>query len=161
MKNLVLVRHAKSSWEDQLNDIDRPLDSRGISDAQLVAIHTLESLPSSYMILSSIARRARETALLFAKYYNYPSDHIQYMESLYTFEETALERTIRLLDSSYNNVILFGHNEAITNFVNKFGDIFIPNVPTAGFVSIHFDEDDWQTISAGKTVQFSIPKDLK
>ena len=37
MKNLIIIRHAKSSWEAPLKDIDRPLSQKGIIDAHLVA----------------------------------------------------------------------------------------------------------------------------
>ena len=37
MKNLYLLRHAKSSWDDfALKDFDRPLSTRGIQDADLM-----------------------------------------------------------------------------------------------------------------------------
>jgi phosphohistidine phosphatase len=45
----------------------------------------------------------------------------------------------------------FGHNAAITNFVNIFGDVSIENVPTSGFVSIEFDTENWIEIKKGKT----------
>ncbi|MEY2869533.1 MAG: hypothetical protein RIR01_2030, partial [Bacteroidota bacterium] len=61
----------------------------------------------------------------------------------------------------FDSVILFGHNAAITNFVNKFGDVFIDNVPTSGFVSLQFDTDSWDSISKGKTKKIIMPKDLK
>jgi hypothetical protein len=51
--------------------------------------------------------------------------------------------------------------KAITNFVNKFGDVFIENVPTSGFVSLQFDADSWNAINKGKTHKTIFPKDLK
>jgi phosphohistidine phosphatase len=80
---------------------------------------------------------------------------------LYTFDERQLEKVIKSCDNSFESVILFGHNEAITNFVNKFGDVFIDNVPTSGFVSLQFDSDSWDTIDKGKTNKTIFPKDLK
>jgi len=65
------------------------------------------------------------------------------------------------MDNRYDNVILFGHNEAITNFVNKFGDVFIDNVPTCGFISLQFDANDWLSIENGTTLKTIFPKDLK
>ena len=83
-----------------------------------------------------------------------------FKEELYTFDDRKLENSIRSLSNSYNNVILFGHNEAITNFVNKFGDIFIDNVSTSGFVFLQFDTEDWQSIRDGKTKKVIFPKEL-
>jgi len=58
-------------------------------------------------------------------------------------------------------LIIFGHNAAITNFVNKFGDIKIDNVPTCGFVSLQFKSGYWEKIQKGETKKIIIPKDLK
>lgn len=161
MKNLILIRHAKSSWEAPLKDIDRPLDKRGINDAHLVAINCLKFLPKSFLIWSSTAKRASETSIIFAQNILYPLENITYKDELYTFDANNLEKIIKSCNNNYDNVILFGHNEAITNFVNKFGDIFIENVPTSGFVSLKFDSDNWQNISKGKTIKTIFPKDLK
>jgi phosphohistidine phosphatase len=60
----------------------------------------------------------------------------------------------------YTNVFLFGHNNAITDFVNKFGDLFIPNVPTAGWVTIEFEAENWASITKGKTIRFITPSVL-
>jgi phosphohistidine phosphatase len=161
MKNLILIRHAKSSWEAPLKDIDRPLDQRGINDAHLVAANCVKDVPSIFVMLSSTAKRASETALIFAQNILYPVESIIFKEELYTFDENQLEKVIKSSSNIFENVILFGHNDAITNFVNKFGDVFISHVPTAGFVSLQFETDDWEKISKGKTKKIIVPKKLK
>ena len=161
MKNLILIRHAKSSWEAPLKDIDRPLDKRGINDAHLVSMNCQEYIPKTFLMWSSTASRASETALIFAQNFSYPVENIIFKRELYTFDEHELEKTIKSCHNDYDNVILFGHNEAITNFVNKFGDVFIDNVPTAGFVSMKFDTLNWQALTNGKTNKTLFPKELK
>jgi phosphohistidine phosphatase len=161
MKNLILIRHAKSSWEAPLKDIDRPLEQRGIKDAHLVAANCIKYIPSVFVMLSSNAKRASETALIFAQTILYPVESIIFKEELYTFDENQLEKVIKSTNNIFENVILFGHNEAITNFVNKFGDIFVDNVPTSGFVSLEFETDNWEKISKGKTKKIIFPKKIK
>ncbi len=161
MKNLILIRHAKSSWEAPLKDIDRPLEQRGINDAHLVATNCIKYIPSTFVILSSTAKRASETALIFAQNILYPIESIIFKEELYTFDEKQLEEVIKSSDNNFENIILFGHNDAITSFVNKFGDVCINNVPTAGFVSLQFETDDWQKIKKGKTKKIIFPKKIK
>lgn len=161
MKNLILIRHAKSSWDTPLKDIDRPLEQRGMKDAHLVSLNIFNYLPQTFVIWSSIAKRASDTAIIFAQNILYPIESIIYKKELYTFDENQLERIIKSIDDSYDSVIIFGHNAAITNFVNKFGDVFIDNVPTTGFVSLEFDTDYWQQIKKNKTKQIISPKDFK
>ena len=135
MKRLILIRHAKSSWETALNDKDRPLANRGVQDALLMAEKTQKILPESYVIWSSTAKRAIETARIFTQHLAYPEDLIVKKEGLYTFEESQLEKEIKKCDNEYDNLIVFGHNSAITDFVNTFGNIYLENVCTCGFVS--------------------------
>lgn len=161
MKNLILIRHAKSDWELHQDDFERGLASRGINDAKRVASHVVNFLPERYIIVSSSAVRARETSILFAQAFSYPLERIQLSDSLYTFDDLRLEHEIRAFPDDYQNIILFGHNEAITNFVNKFGDMKIDNVSTAGFVSLVFDTESWRKITKGKTEKVLFPRDLK
>ena len=134
MKNLILIRHAKSSWDAPVNDKDRHISNLGVKASHLISLNVLEFLPEKFVILSSNAKRAIETATIFAQNWMCPFESIIFMDDLYTFDENQLEQTIKSCNNGYENVILFGHNEAITNFVNKFGDILIENVPTSGFV---------------------------
>ncbi|NDP27592.1 MAG: histidine phosphatase family protein [Flavobacterium sp.] len=161
MKNLILIRHGKSSWEAPLQDIDRPLDQRGISDVRLVATNCLKFIPSPLVLWSSSAKRAQQTALIFAQNILYPIESIVFKEELYTFDENQLEKVIKSFSNSLENVILFGHNEAITNFVDKFGDIFVGHVPTAGFVWLQFDTESWNKISSATIKKIIFPKYLK
>ena len=161
MKNLILIRHAKSSWDIPCQDIERQLEQRGIDDAHLVAINSIKYLPQNFVIYSSSAKRARETALIFAKTSLYSFESIVFTDELYTFDEIKLEKIIKSIGNDFENVILFGHNEAITNFVNKFGDVFIDNVPTSGLVWLQFETDNWQKVSKGKTKKTIFPRNLK
>ena len=161
MKQLILVRHAKSSWDAPLRDVDRPLTNKGIQDAHLVSSHISNQIPKSFLVWSSIAKRASETAIIFAQNIAFPIESITFKEELYTFDEKKLEQIIKLCPNDYDNLILFGHNEAITNFVNKFGNIFIDNVSTSGFVNIIFDTNSWNDIEKGVTKKVIFPSDLK
>jgi phosphohistidine phosphatase len=161
MKKLILIRHAKSSWDAPLKDKDRPLSKRGIDDAHLVAGKVTDYLPKTFLVWSSTAQRAKNTAYIFAENLSIPIDRIIFKDDLYTFEAKNLENIIKSCDNKYDNLILFGHNEAITNFVNTFGNLTVDNVPTAGFVSISFDGGDWGNIRKGKTEKVIFPRELK
>ncbi|WP_396159292.1 SixA phosphatase family protein [Flavobacterium sp.] len=161
MKELILVRHAKSSWEAPLRDYDRPLTSKGIQEAHLVSTYISNQIPNTFLIWSSAAKRAAETAMIFAQNISFPYESIIFKEELYTFDEIKLEQIIKSCPDHYEHLIIFGHNEAITNFVNKFGSSFIENVATSGFVSILFEQESWKYISNGITKKVVFPRDLK
>ena len=161
MKNLILIRHSKSSWDTPVQDIDRSISARGIKDAHLIASKSVDIVPKSYIVWSSKAKRTTETAYIFSQYLSIPLETIHFTADLYTFDDKKLHQIIKKCKNEHDSLILFGHNEAITNFVNKFGDVFIENVPTSGFVSLQFDVDDWSAIEKGKTLKVIVPKDLK
>ncbi len=161
MKNLILIRHAKSSWDAPLQDKDRPLSKRGINDAHIMASHISEHLPKTFIVWSSTAQRAKNTAYIFAETLSVPVENIDFRDDLYTFDEKALAQIIKSCNNQFDNLILFGHNDAITNFVNIFGNQAVDNVPTAGFVSLNFDVDNWKDIRQGTTKKVIFPGDLK
>lgn len=161
MKNLILIRHAKSSWEAPLEDKDRPLSKRGINDAHLVASEIEDHLPKSYIVWSSTAKRAKNTAYIFAENLSIPLETIIFKDDLYTFDAKSLEDVIKSCNNQFDNLILFGHNDAITNFVNTFGNHAVENVPTAGFVSLSFQQNDWKDIRKGTIEKVLFPSELK
>lgn len=157
----MLIRHAKSSWDLQLRDHERPLAERGNQDAKLVSYEVKKYLPEDYSIWSSTAKRAKETALIFAKNISFDASNIVFKDELYTFNDIELAQIIKSCDDDVDNLIVFGHNEAITNFVNKFGSTFIDNVPTCGFVSIIFDTTNWNNYNKGITNNIIFLRDLR
>lgn len=158
MLSLILVRHAKSSWDLPVNDKQRKLTPQGENAIKKVALLANEYVNNDFTIWSSTATRAKATALLFCDNASIDKNLIVLKEELYTFSMRDLERQVKQCESSVKALILFGHNEAITDFVNKFGDINIDNVPTAGLVYLQFDTDCWENINQGKVVKIIFPK---
>lgn len=161
MKSLYLIRHAKSSWDSPMIDFDRPLSLRGINDAHLVSNKLFNLLPNSFIVWSSNAKRAKETAVIMAENFRIPLDTIIFKRDLYTFDEQELQNQVKNCENKYDNLILFGHNDAITNFVNKFGNLFLENVPTSGVVHLEFDIDSWKDLKKGITKNTVFPSHIK
>ncbi len=160
MKSITLIRHAKSSWEFPEKDFDRDLTSKGIYNATRCALLSIGEIENNSIIWSITANRAIKTAAIFLKNWNLNTDRIQLKDDLYTFEVNKLEQIVKSCPNSTDNLILFGHNSAITDFVNKFGDIFIDNVPTSGFVSIKFEINNWSELRKGHTTKILFPRDI-
>ena len=161
MKNLVLIRHGKSSWELPIRDHDRPLTKRGISDSHLISDKLKNHLPNKFLLWSSTARRTLDTAKIIAQNLLIPEELVIQDKAMYTFDYKCLSKFIKNINNQHDNLILFCHNNAITDFVNKFGDTYIENVPTAGVVFLEFEQDDWNDIQDGKVVKTIFPKQLK
>ncbi len=161
MKQLIIIRHAKSSWEYDVIDHERPLNERGVNDANLVGNKLKELSIILDLVLVSDAKRTTDTANIILKKLNIDKHNVEFKHSLYDFAGMNLVHEIKNLDNSLKNVMVFGHNYAITSFVNTFGSIIIDNVPTCGVVIIQFDTDKWSQIGQGKTITTIFPKSLR
>lgn len=161
MKNVLLMRHGKSSWELNVSDEDRALLQRGIIDANLVA----DALSTKGMEIdyaySSPANRALHTAMICLRQLRLPLDNFKVIPALYDFSGNHVVDFVRSLPENQNTVIIFGHNHAFTHIANSLGSQHIENVPTSGFVHLQFTEKSWASISQGTTVQTIFPKQLK
>lgn len=158
-KQLLLVRHGKSDWGNlDLKDFDRPLNKRGKENAPEMAERLVQRGFKFDLIVSSPAKRAKSTAKFFAEAYQV--NDIQYEESIYEANTTALLKVINGLDDSADTVIMFGHNPGFTDLANELSDADIYNIPTAGMVFMSFPFDSWKMVSRGigELVFFDYPK---
>ncbi|WP_267739704.1 SixA phosphatase family protein [Myroides injenensis] len=163
MKKLILIRHAKSCWNAISDDRNRPLSNRGIRDAHLVSEELVDrqALPKKFIVWTSPAKRAKETATIFGQNIDMNLDCIILNEEVYTFESKKLAAAIKKCKNEHDTLILFGHNDAITKFVNKFGNRTFDNLPTSSVVIIDFDVDKWEDIKKGEILLTLMPRDLK
>ncbi len=161
MKKLILVRHAKSSWKHNVIDHERPLNERGVNDVETMSNYLKNKGLIINKVLSSDAVRAKTTANAFILNLNIDKSLMDLNHNLYDFSGQNLIKTIKEVAASINTLMVFGHNHAITDFVNTYGDKYIENVPTCGVVIIEFDIDNWADLNKGKTVYTLFPKDLK
>lgn len=161
MKTVILVRHAKSSWEYSVSDRDRPLMESGIGDAGKVANEFRGKAVKIDAAYSSPANRALHTAMIFLRTLNYPFSKFELSDALYDFSGDEVRSFIKSLDNDKKTVIIFGHNEAFTHLANSWGNLHIGNVPTSGLVELKFDVEDWRSVEKGTTGRILFPKDLK
>src|SRR4051812_12167637 len=99
MKSLLLVRHAKSSWDYDVDDFDRPLNHRGESDAPEMAKRLIEKNIKVDAFLSSPAKRALTTAAYFAEAYNKKKKSILLVQELYEPTHESFLQAIEGLDN--------------------------------------------------------------
>ncbi|MBK7343337.1 MAG: histidine phosphatase family protein [Saprospiraceae bacterium] len=165
MKDLYLVRHAKSSWDyPELDDFERPLGSRGKLDAPFMAEIIREKGIVPDHLVSSSARRAQDTASYFAKAFERSTWEITLIDQIYEAFPDDLQSVVLNLNDDWNTVFLFGHNPGFTVFANRFTEGFrFDNVPTCGIVHIHGAVDFWQGFKPGlaKVEAWYFPKEFR
>lgn len=144
MKQLLLVRHAKSSWADfSVKDFDRPLNDRGKKDAPEMAKRLLDKDITIDAFIASPAKRARKTAEIFVKEYKKGKDDILFFEELYLANPSTFFEVISKADDRFKTIAVFSHNEGITAFANELTETKIDDIPTCGIFAIKIKGKHW------------------
>jgi phosphohistidine phosphatase len=161
MKRLILMRHAKSSWDGPvLADHDRPLNGRGRLSAKAVGdwLRSCGYIPDQAFV--STSTRTRET---FARL-KLPCD-TEFLEDLY--HATPREILACLRQASGDTVLLIGHNPGIAELAqclpsDKPSHGRFLDFPTCATLVTDFDVQDWQAVQTGTaaSLNFVIPREL-
>jgi len=151
-RTLVLIRHAKSSWANPLqSDFERPLNDRGKHDAPEMGKRLKKLGITPDLIISSTAKRTRQTAKKIAEELGYNTDDIKWEEKLYHCVPSVFEEVIFEVSDRIRTIFIVAHNPGITEFVNQLSPEFsIDNMPTCGIVGAQVDTDEWNTFSISK-----------
>lgn len=163
MKRILVIRHAKSSWDDPAqSDFDRPLNERGKHDAPQMAQRLLAKSIDIDAFISSPAKRARKTAALFAAEYNYDKEKIILIPELYHASPANFFEAIAQASANANTIALFSHNPGITEFVNMLTEVRIDDMPTCAIFGAQVAIQNWADFKeAPKTFWFfDYPKSL-
>ena len=167
IRDLHLIRHAKSSWDEpHLADYERPLNTRGLRAAPLMGRAMAARVPNSATFFFSTARRAREMYRgLLEGWPTLMQSHVSEERALYAFSCDGLRDWLSLCDDALDNVALIGHNPAMTDFINHLCPILeLNNLPTAGWVWLRFEDVSWSeaalAVSGARVMASLRPKAL-
>ena len=144
MKQLLIIRHAKSSWAEPLQkDFDRPLNERGHKDAPAMAKRLLEKNIAIDAFISSTAKRALTTSIYFAKQYGLGEKHITKLPELYHAGTDVFTEVVQNTADRLNSIAIFSHNPGITSFANLLSPVTIDNMPTCGIFAVKAPVTKW------------------
>ena len=162
MKTLLILRHAKSSWDDsRLSDYERPLNSRGKQDAPRMGqlLRDEELVPD--LIITSSAKRAVATAKAVATASGFENE-IKYTRHLF---HAAPEQYIEVLQEAggdYERIMVVGHNPGIEYLVDLLTDVD-ERMPTGALAQVELPITQWTELDdavRGKLVNVWRPKEL-
>ena len=159
MKQLLLLRHAKSSWESLAEDRNRSLTEGGVNRIKRMAKASSELFKSYEVVFSSPANRAMHTACVMMCEVQMPFEYFNLREQLYTFKVSELINFIKSLPDHYSKVIFVEHNPAFTYAVSTLSTTNLDHLPTAAWAQIQFEQNKWEHIKNGKA-QIGLPKDI-
>ena len=170
MKRLLLLRHAKSSWDHPgLDDFERPLNDRGRRDAPRVGRYLADHDRRPDHVLCSPARRTDETwrAVSEALGGDVP---FEFEPSLYLAPPSTILRLVQSQPIDIETLLVIGHNpgteEVALRLVGSGSSDALnrmrTKVPTAALIEIEFDVGRWGEVETGqgRLIRFVTPHDL-
>lgn len=175
MLTLTLLRHAKSSWDEPLDDHDRPLAKRGLKAAPEMgaALAAMGLRPD--LVICSGAVRTRETLALVLDELGAPAPDVVYDDSVYMASPQTLLKRLRAIApgpdrGTPRHVMLVGHNPGMEELALELVGSgaaddrarMAKKFPTAAAAVIAFNADAWASIKpgTGRLEHFLTPKRL-
>lgn len=145
MKQLIVTRHAKSSWnDDTLSDFKRPLNKRGNNDAPLMAKRLTTRGPIPELILSSTAVRALATTRLMMQELPLSTEQLLTTDSIYEAPLEALTKAISTLPDHIDTAMMVGHNPGSSSLCNYLSSKASLQMPTCAMACFELDVYRWQ-----------------
>tara|TARA_B100000927_G_scaffold137156_1_gene110721 strand:+ start:76 stop:570 length:495 start_codon:yes stop_codon:yes gene_type:complete len=163
MKQIYVLRHAKSSWDNSnLTDFERPLSKRGIRDANKLSIFLKNMDLMIDIVLCSTAVRAKDTFDLTACGFNFEIDKANYTDKLYFGDVSSIIMRLKEIDNSLKNILIVGHNPTLHYLVESLTNKKIDRFKTCNLAIITHD-DNWNSLGSKKSSLKSLikPKELK
>jgi phosphohistidine phosphatase SixA len=116
VRNIFIARHAKAEFNEEKDDCDRSLTAKGIGDCMDLA-NSIKSNIIPQLVICSNAKRSHDTALNIISHLN--SDiKLQIIDNLYLASMDDIISLIESIDNQYTDVLIVGHNPAISQLVN-------------------------------------------
>lgn len=151
MKTILLLRHARSSHTGT-SDFERPLNKGGKQDVPMMGSFASKSKSVPDQIISSTAKRAKQTTELVNGIFSLNPKQISWKEDLYSGDISAYMKTIQSVKHNVNTVMLVGHNPSIEECVSLLvadSSGFIARVPPAGLICIEHPAMKWEQVQPG------------
>ncbi|MDF1587159.1 SixA phosphatase family protein [Marinimicrococcus flavescens] len=170
MHELLLLRHAKSRWDEpEAGDHDRDLTSRGERAAAAIGKFLRKSDLVPDLVLCSSARRARRTWQLVAEALRHDPP-LKELRSLYLATPGRLLEIVRRQNPAVRRLLLVGHNPGMASLASRLageGEAdelarMEEKFPTAALARLTFTGDGWREAGQGRfrLDRFVRPRDL-
>jgi phosphohistidine phosphatase len=145
MKQLHILRHAKSSWNDpSLRDFDRPLNDRGRKAAPFMGEWMAANGIKPNVIVSSPAERARQTATLAKEAAGFDCP-LRFDERIYDATLVDLVAVVSELSEDHGSALIVGHNPGMEALVRYLTGETV-EMPTAALASMTLDIEAWKDV---------------
>ena len=145
MKRLVVMRHADAAGASK--DIERPLSTRGLSQATASALE-LKDVFTPQLVLVSPALRTRMTSEQLSSVFAWSSDYCQFESVIYNASSSTLSSLLRNVDDSVDDLLLIGHNPGVSELVNSLIGHYAVSYSPGTFSIMTIAIDKWSSLGS-------------
>jgi phosphohistidine phosphatase len=164
MRRLTLIRHANADWKNpNVPDFERPLNKRGLSEAEAIGKQFLEQELVPDLLLTSSARRTQQTAEIIASKLDLATRRIKAQETLYLATIDDILAFVHGTGPKVQHLAVVGHNPGISEVAKYLAPAVITtDMPTGAACTLTFTARSWANIHppATRAVQFQPPSKL-
>ena len=164
MSKLILIRHAKSDWSGNVNDLQRGLNKRGYNSCRVISKELKKRTDKPDLFLISPALRAKLTYENIFLNWDDKDNNLLVEEDLYhaSIEQIKKKLTSKVL--GFSTVVIIGHNPILNllmyQLITKGHNKLPTNLVTCGVVMIEYSENNFQTpvFANGEVVDYFFPR---
>ena len=165
MKRLTLIRHGNAEWKDaSVQDFDRPLNKRGIGEAEAMGKLLLDEALVPDLLLASAARRTQQTSEIIGRKLDLIARRVKAAESLYLARPEDILTLARATGPRVQHLAIVGHNPGISELAKFLApeDATLTELTTCAACTLTFAARTWSAIAppAARAVQYEPPSRL-
>ena len=164
MKRLTLIRHANADWKNpSVPDFERPLNKRGLTEAESLGKQLLEQELVPDLVLTSPARRTQQTTEILARKLTLAARLLKPQEILYLATIDDILALVRGTGPKVEHLAIVGHNPGISEVAKHLAPgVITADLTTGAACALTFTTRSWANLAppAARAVQFEPPSKL-
>ena len=165
MLRLTLIRHANAEWKDaSIADFDRPLNKRGVGEAEGLGKVLMEAQLVPELMLASSAKRTQQTGEIVGRALGLATRRVKLVEQLYLAQAELILSIAQGTGPKVRHLAIVGHNPGISELARNLApeDAAMSELSTGSACTLTFTAKSWATLEgpAANAVRYDPPVKL-
>ena len=165
MLRLTLIRHANAEWKDaSIADFDRPLNKRGVGEAEGIGKVLMEAQLVPELLLASAAKRTQQTGEIIGRALGLAIRRVKLVEQLYLAQAELILSIAQGTGPKVRHLAIVGHNPGISELARNLApqDAAVSELSTGCACKLTFTTKSWATLKgpAANAVRYEPPVKL-
>ena len=165
MLRLTLIRHGNAEWKDAtIADFDRPLNKRGVGEAEGIGKVLMEAELVPELLLASAAKRTQQTGEIVGRALGLATRRVKLVEQLYLAHAEVILSIAQGTGPKVRHLAIVGHNPGISELARSLAPEVaqVSELATACACTLTFTTKSWVNLEgpAANAVRYEPPAKL-